>query len=153
MISSILTKLFATFFMAYEKTQDEEKLTQSTELTKSPVAQSRMTEHTFHPSWALGMGAPLQYNNLWPLPGHRFHPCIQKLPSLQPTLPLFRATVVESWSYKELRRKQIPSSGTLYGIFSVLCLAGRNVEGKRFSFTKQSYWMTTDRNYMEADFL
>lgn len=43
--------------------------------------------------------------------------------------------------------------GTLYGILSVLHLAPRNVEGKRSSFTKESYWMTTDRNYMEADFL
>lgn len=88
--------------MGYEKTQDEEKLIQSTELITCTVAQSRMTEHTFHPSCALGMAAP-SWGNL-----HRFHSCILKLPSLLPTVLLFRATVVESWSYEELSRKQIP---------------------------------------------
>lgn len=43
--------------------------------------------------------------------------------------------------------------GTLYGILSVFYLAGRNVEGESSSFTKHSYWMSTDRNYMEADIL
>lgn len=62
MISSILTKLFATLFMAYEKTQEEEKLIQSTQLITSTVAQSRMPEHTFHPFCALGTGALLSGN-------------------------------------------------------------------------------------------
>lgn len=62
MISSIQTKLFATLFMAYEKTQGEEKLIQSTQLITCTMAQSRMTKHTFHPSCALGRGAPLSGN-------------------------------------------------------------------------------------------
>ena len=36
--------------------------------------------------------------------------------------------------------------GIFYGIMSVLHLSWRNIEGQRSSFTKQSYWMTTDRN-------
>lgn len=149
MISSILTKLFATLSMAYEKTQDEENLIQSTELKTCTMAQSRVTEqHFIHPVlW--------EWLHHYQAICHRFHSCILKLLL---SSPQYFSLWLLLWKVEAMRNseesKYIPSiPGTLYGILSVFYLAGRNVEGKRSSFTKQSFWMATDRNCMEADFL